>query len=220
MSVKYTRHAGVKFENNGTLRRFPGNTIICMVKADTATHRLLTWAHGRLAELKCIEGFSLLPPDSFHMTVMEGVCDQVREAGKWPAEVPMSASLDAVRGYYKKQLSSLPVPNSFSMGFDHIDSGDVVKLDLVPTDAVTKSQIGQYRDALAHATSLRFEGHDRYVFHISLAYMIRELDAAGREELRDTVAVIESRMAREFGTWQTGQPTLCYFDDMFSFVPE
>jgi hypothetical protein len=220
MSETFTRHAGVKFETDGSVRRFPGNTVICMVDPASDIHRLLVWAHERLAEMHCVDHFALLPEDSFHMTVMEGVCDQVRKPENWPTGIPSSASLDDVRGLFKEAVSRLDTPESFRMRFKAMDFQDVVKLDLVPADEAAGRQLAAYRDTLSEATTLRFGDHDRYVFHISLAYLIRELDSSELNEFQQAVSVIESRMETEFGTWNSGPPALCYFDDMFRFVPE
>ncbi|TEA18068.1 hypothetical protein C8034_v011367 [Colletotrichum sidae] len=43
---------------------------------------------------------------SFHMTVFEGVCDQVRQPGYWPSDLASNAPLETCNTHFEKTLSS------------------------------------------------------------------------------------------------------------------
>src|SRR5262245_53622902 len=86
---------GGKFNPDGSVRRFPGNTIIFHLSTDSPLQVLLRALYNKLdnaADLRHL--YTLLPPDSWHMTIFEGVCDEVRRPGYWPSDLPMNASLE------------------------------------------------------------------------------------------------------------------------------
>ena len=211
---------GKKFNTDGTVRNFPGNTIICMLAPDSRVYQLMVQAQERLAKMGCFKKFAMLPSSSLHMTVIEGVCDQVREEGKWPSSLPLSTPLAEVRQFFKEQVSEISAPSSFRMSFMGVGTGNVIKIDIKPADETEEESMARYRDEVASRTGLRLAGHDTYAFHISLAYRIEDLSVPEMAELDATVSVLAQSLTETFGCLETGPPQLCFFEDMFSFVPD
>jgi hypothetical protein len=61
---------------------------------------------------------------------------------------------------------------------------------------------------------IRHRDHDRYVFHMSMAYMIRHPSEAERGRLVSRLADELPRLPSRF---TLGAPEYCHFDDMFAF---
>ncbi|NJN16631.1 MAG: DUF1868 domain-containing protein [Oscillochloris sp.] len=80
-SIGYTREVGRKFHPDGSARLFPGNTVICFAAASEPLYQAAVGLQDRLRTTSYGHRFALLPPPSFHMTVIELLCDQVREQG-------------------------------------------------------------------------------------------------------------------------------------------
>ena len=74
----YGEQIGKKFEPDGSPRWYPGNTVIAVVTAGSSGYAAMT----RVREMALASGIGdtliLLPEDSYHMTVLRGLNDQVR----------------------------------------------------------------------------------------------------------------------------------------------
>ena len=97
--------------------------------------------------------------------------------------------------------------------------GNVVAIELLPQDIETENNLSVYRNQVSKATGVRFPDHDTYIFHISLAYQLIQLDAEEQQELSRALAKIDSHLNDTFGVLDTNSPLLVFFDDMFKFVP-
>ncbi|MBC2663885.1 hypothetical protein H7F50_19460 [Novosphingobium flavum] len=64
---------------------------------------------------------------------------------------------------------------------------------------------------------IRTAGHDRYRFHITLAYLIRNLDDVEQREFRATYSAVHAELARRCPIIELGQPEYCSLEDMFHF---
>ena len=83
------KNIGTKFNADGTVRRFPGNTIISMVNHGKDIFAHFLHIRALLEASRAAACVTLLPLDSIHMTVIEGVCDQVRREGYWTSLLPL-----------------------------------------------------------------------------------------------------------------------------------
>jgi hypothetical protein len=217
---RYTPFVGSKFYSDGTARTFPGNTIICFV--DPHRHANVfqecVWAQEQLQGMQCRYKFSFLPPDSFHMTVFELLCDQVRTPQKWSRFLPLSASLEETDRFFLSTVSETPAPAGFRIRYRFIRWPTSIEVE--PADQETALALQNYRNRISEITGVRFPDHDSYRFHITLAYPLIELEPAEQRELLATFERIEQRLGRSFGTFDAASPQLVFFDDMFKFVPE
>lgn len=219
-STKYTLAVGSKFHADGTVRAFPGNTIICTVdpQQQSVVYRQALWAQQALRAMQCSDKFAFLPPASFHMTVMELLCDQVRTASNWSDRLPLTASLDETDRFFIKTAASVPAPNAIRMRFSHMRQPGLIALE--PCDEETATSLTDYRDAIAQVTGVRFANHDSYGYHISLVYNLIELDAQDQLEVNTTFQRINEHLEKSFGMFEPDAPELVFFDSMFEFVPE
>ncbi len=218
-SSQYTSFVGSKFHPDGAARTFPGNTIICFV--DPQRHANVfqecVWAQEQLQGMQCRYKFGFLPPDSFHMTVFELLCDQVRTIQKWSRFLPLSASLEETDRFFLSKVSEAPAPAGFRMRYRFIRWP--ASIEVKPADQETERALWSYRNQVSEITGVRFPDHDSYRFHITLAYPLIELESTEQREVLMTFEKIEQRLGRSFGTFDAASPQLVFFDDMFKFVP-
>ena len=213
---------GYKFHTNGEVRYFPGNTIICPVtRAQPGLLAAVSLTQDRLKAAPFAAAYSFLPPDSFHMTMFEGVLEEKRRPELWPAAVPLDAPLDRVTAHFVAKLRTVPFEQEFRMrcqGLSLSASGGL-QIDLVPADAASEQVLRQSRDLLADLLQYRSPSHASYGFHISLAYLVKWLPGEQLGSLRDGLAAGSAALARSIDIVTLGPAYLTRFDTMFRFEP-
>lgn len=216
---RYTHEVGRKFHADGSPRMFPGNTIICFVDPESPIGRAGQAFQADLARQPFGRKFAPLPPASFHMTVMELLCDQVRAPERWSSELALDAPLAATDAFFIERAAPIDPPGAIVMAVDTLAHRGGLMITLQPATAAVAAGLRAYRDALAAATGVRAPDHDRYGFHISLAYRLIELEDAEQRALADFAAGWTARVRAAAAEVALGRPTLTFFDDMFRFVP-
>ncbi len=218
-TTAYTREVGRKFHADGTARLFPGNTIICFVAPESPVGQAAIAFQEAVRQTAFGSAFTLLPPASFHMTVMELLCDQVRAPERWSAQLPLDAPLAQTDDFFLARVPAIPAPERLAMQVVGLFHRDNLMLTLQPADGATAEALRSYRAAVAAATGVRFPDHDTYGFHISLAYRLLQLDAAQEEGLNELFAASLPRLQAAGASIALPPPVLTGFDDMTRFVP-
>jgi hypothetical protein len=216
---RYTREVGRKFHPDGTPRRFPGNTIICFVEPDSPLGAVAQAFQQALGAVPLGHKFALLPPPSFHMTVMELLCDEVRTPERWSPLLPLDAPLAATDAFFLERVPPITAPSHRTVRVTGIAHLNHLWLTLEPADEATAAALHAYRNAVAGATQVRFPDHDRYQFHLSLAYRLIELDAGEEEALAALANTWQPRLRAAGASIALPPPVLTGFDDMFRFTP-
>jgi hypothetical protein len=212
---------GHKFHADGSVRHFPGNTIICIADPAGQAYQDATWVQDELLKTPYSHKFAMLPPSSFHMTVFDLLCDAVRTPEKWSSKLALDAPLIQTDEFFIDAVQNVPAPDNFRMTFQHLNLGtNGLSLYLKPIDDAMNQLIRGYRDQLADATGVRQPNHDTYAFHLSLAYRILQTTDDEEAQLIALADRINARLSDSFGVFDTGQPMLTFFDDMFAFLPE
>lgn len=208
--------AASKFAPDGTARHFPGNTIISFVPPGSPEAQLLEQASGHLGEALAAD-FVTLPPSSWHMTVFELLCDQVRDAAHWSRFLDLDAPLDTVDEFFAGRVPTVATPDQINMRFERIFVGEhALGVQIEPEDSATADVLREYRQGLSEATGVRFPNHDSYRFHVTLAYALQRSDGQGQHDF-DSVA---ERAERDLAgaRFAMPQPVLTYFSDMTDFA--
>lgn len=213
-----TAAVGQKFHADGSVRAFPGNTIICFMSPDSHTYQRVEWLQTEMKQLPFAHKFSFLPPSSFHMTVMELLCDQVRVAERWSAALPLEAPLTEMDAYFMARVPQIAPPANIRMRFKGVSQHSLA-LYLEPADEETAVSLRTYRQAVSEKTAVRFADHDTYQYHISIAYRLYHLTDAEEAALEAQVHAANQILHKHFGLFQPPPPQLTFFDDMFAFYP-
>jgi len=205
-----------KFAPDGSVQPFPGNTIVCHVSPSSPLYESLFELHTKLKNSQFAPLITLLPPESWHMTVFEGVCDKVRAPGYWPAHIETlkyCTSLFATR-LRKFDLGQSKPPYRLKItGFDPLEIGIGVSVE--GKGMMEDRRIRDVRDRLADVLEIRHPNHETYGFHLSVAYLLRHLTDEQEADLTDLLMEHWEGMPKEF-EFERG-PEFCTFENMFAF---
>ena len=189
MRQRYTKHVGEKFHEDGKARAFAGNSIICLVPGNSDSMRTLLRLRDQIDSQPWRTRFAMLPPSSYHMTLFDLVCDQVRTPEHWTSALPLDAPLAKVDAFMEERWSDLPPAPTPAMRFSSLTVGDYITIQLVPENSQAELQLRTYRNLLAEVFGIRHPGHETYAFHITLAYAVTRLT---RREQKQAQIVCEA----------------------------
>lgn len=215
---KYPSGVPDKFDPDGNVQHFPGNTIICHLSNSTDLYSSLLVLYERLEQRPLSHLYALLPPSSWHMTVFEGADDHRRKPGYWPSNLAMDVPIEECTALFEKELSifdlqtALPYHLSI-VGFNALKSG--IALHIEPHTADNTALRG-LRDRLTGVLKIRQPNHDSYGFHMSLGYLLRYLTDDQKKELQSLLDDHFKDMPKEI---ELGPPEFCRFEDMFAYEP-
>lgn len=211
---------GRKFHADGKVRAYPGSTIVCHVAAERALVEKLDHLYERLRTAAAAHAYTLLPPSSWHMTLLVGICDQDRRLDRWPDGVALDAPLDDVTATIAARLKRHPLggPQRFRMRVARFAPlTDALILRLEPADADDNAAIRSLRDKIADRIGMRLAGHDDYTFHITFGYFVAE---PTDEEFTLLATLLEEELAdmrANLLPFEVGPGEYCLFNDMFCF---
>lgn len=221
--MRYTSAVGQKFNEDGSVRSFPGNTVICMVDPGSPTQKALVTTREIIRDgLGDVDRkYSYLPEDSYHMTVFDCVCDAIRKPEDWPNGFALDAPLKKVDEYLLRKWAEVGVPEEpFRMVFDRVGITDWTCLMLKPESESEEARIRGFRDELSRvfAIGASRSWHKEYFFHITLAYGIIVPEESDQPVVDATIAKANDYLRKCFGVYRASAPRLGFFNDMFSFT--
>lgn len=211
---------GKKFNADGSVRHFPGNTIICLLDRSCDAFRRVKELKDLLSGSAVKDCLVLLPDESIHMTAIEGVCDSVRESAFWVRDFSLDAPLTAVDDHMQEKWKGVPKLGRVRMRFDSLNVDTGISITLYPASYDDDKRIRDWRDIASETIGIRFPGHDRYRFHIGIAYGIRvprQVEAFCLEKIRDS---FNEACLREKFEFDLPDPELTFFENMFFFSRE
>ncbi|KAJ7935421.1 RNA ligase/cyclic nucleotide phosphodiesterase [Mycena leptocephala] len=218
-SPKYPPGVPSKFDPHGNVQHFPGNTIISHLSSSSEPelYNSVLALYDKLKNSHLSHLYTLLPPSSWHMTIFDGVCDQVRKPSRWPNDLSVDASLQECTSLFEKKLSSFDLqcdpPYRLSItGFEPLLTG--IGIHLEPSTIGENTRIRELRDRLSNALHIRRSNHKTYGLHLTVAYLLRFLTEEQDKELRKLLMDHFDGMPKQF---ELGAPEFCTFEDMFAF---
>ena len=215
--MKYGVQIGLKFHEDGTAARYPGNTVIADVRPGNPAYDVMAACLGMLRAAGMDDLFIRLPEDSYHMTVIRGVNDLVRDSRYWPDALAANVSMTDADAYMHTAVARVKNPGALRMRFECAAiTAEDFRIRLVPADDAQAKTLSHYRDAVADSIGLRLPGHDAYRYHITLAYTWRLPDAAQEERIH-ALAARMNEMLDEQGDVVLDPPHFAWYRDMLSF---
>jgi len=218
MMSEFTKHVNNKFHKDGKAREFLGNTVICHIPSHSPTMEILLELREAVMQEPWHQKMAMLPPSSYHMTVFELVCDQVRDAAHWTSLLPLGATMQETDDRFSQIWENLPAPPEFSISFDYLDIKDYITMRLKPSDDQANQIISDYRDQLSKAFGLHQPNHESYFFHISMAYAVRRLSNEDLEEAAGIVSKWKEKLEESLSTIDLQPARLTFFNDMTHFA--
>lgn len=213
----YPRWIGQKFTPSGAVLPYPGNTVVCHLSQNSPLRPKLLALYHDIQKQDFSSPFVLLPPSSWHMTVYEGVTDQIRTRDCWPGELPLDAPLPRCHAHIGSKLADfetgLELPFEMKIaGFEQLDDGIALKLEA--SSPATDSNLRTLRDCLSDTLLMHHPGHETYSFHLSIAYTLRHLTDYDRARVWQ---YLEGWRAKLPASLSLSDPEYCVYDDMFDF---
>jgi hypothetical protein len=216
-SPRYPGGIPGKFDKDGNVQPFPGNTIVCHISQSSELYASLLELYEKLRTGPHSHLYTLLPPPSWHMTVFEGVCDQVRKPGYWPSDLPVDAPLADCTAHFADKLAAFelrcdPPYRMRVRGIDPLEIG--LGLHLEFRDAEEQTRFRALRDRISETLNLRHPGHESYGLHLSIAYLLRHLT---EDQKADISSLVLDHLNGSPVDFDLGAPEFCTFEDMFAF---
>lgn len=206
-----------KFDDAGGLLRTPGVTTLCHIDRRSDAHAALVEMQHQMKSGPNAGAFAFLPPESFHMTVFDGVIDYRRGPGEWPAALPADAPVAEVEADWLARLDGFCLPGRFGIRATELLAGFSVSVaGATPED---EAALRVARDRLSDRLGLRRANHDSYRLHITLAYQIAWLDMAQAIEVLDRSEKAFATAEKALARFVIGPVEFCRFDTMHRFDP-
>jgi hypothetical protein len=215
----YSKHVGEKFNPDGSARLFPGNTILCHVAPDSATMASLQQFYKAILKEPWVTNYAMLPPSSYHMTVFDLVCDQVRKRENWTSLLPIDSPMEVVDAMVMEHWLDAPEPPQPKVMLDSLEIGDYITMRLKPKDEASDRQLRDYRDALSILFGIRHPNHESYFFHLTYAYGITSLEPSEKAAIAKFVEAWEPLLKKDLSMLALEPPVLRFFADMTHFTP-
>lgn len=218
MNKSQTKNIGRKFNEDGTVRFFQGNTIISKVKEDNSVYPIICDIANAFKNSDGGENYGFLPEESLHMTMIQGVVDIDRTSALWTRYLPLDAPLSEVDDFFEKAFREVRPLESTRMIFDYIDiSNATILVRFLPDTEEDAWHLKVFRDEVSDKLGLRFPDHDRYGFHISVAYQLWEHSEKQRVDVQAVRDRLERRLVHDRPTFVLRYPELTYFKNMYYF---
>ncbi|KAF8208717.1 RNA ligase/cyclic nucleotide phosphodiesterase [Mycena galopus ATCC 62051] len=213
---KYPTGIPNKFDPEGNVQRFKGNTIIAHLSPTSELYTSFLALHEKLKNSHLNHLYVLLPPSSWHATIFEGVCDKIRKPGRWPADLS-NATIEKCNSLYERRLSSFEIESESRYHFTVTKFKPLNKsgigMHLEPS-AEDEPRLRQLRDRLSKLLGIRAKDHKTYAFHLSVAYLLRYLTEEQEQQLSELLTDHFEGMPKEL---ELGPPEFCTFEDIFTF---
>ncbi|ELC2815968.1 DUF1868 domain-containing protein [Salmonella enterica] len=220
---------GQKFSPNGKAEKYKGCTIICNTNKSSDL-----FASMLKIQVKIQRDFGdvivLLPPDSYHMTVMELTSGEAKKP--WPHNTPFDLSQKEVTETIKKMLigKNLGFTEEVTMQIDfkrHLSLPEkwnekkqpALIIPLKPQTNHDQEILRKFRDTIASITGVRKKNHDNYFFHTTFGYQLKPMSANNYKEFKVEYKKWLSYLHEKSTPITFSNPLLCYFEDMLEFKP-
>ena len=218
--MTYGKTIGIRFYEDGSARRFSGNTVVADVTPEVPAYPVMRKLEQMVLDAGFRENYILLPADSYHMTVSQGINDQNRGPDRWPAALPPDATMEQADAFFAAAVNRAGLPGPVLMRFDELYAGPTcVIAHLQPADETQEKILRDFRDRAAAELGLRIPGHETYRFHISLAYTRIVPEGADAERLAALKKEINALLAAQ-PPFETTAPYIAYFNDMLAYSHE
>ncbi|QND51307.1 DUF1868 domain-containing protein [Phyllobacterium sp. 628] len=222
---EYTSAVGYKFSADGSVKPFPGNTIICHVPQqgeNSDYFDALLDVFREAQHLDSMRKITLLPPSSYHMTVFEGASEGIRKAGAWPRDVSLDAPMDECSRILSAKLQEFKLNCELPLRMKvdpspPVDRASALTLKLLPVDEAENAKLRKVRDQLSDYLGMSSPGHAAYRFHTTLGYQIRSFDPDEESRFQILWEKWRNDIMRKSPVIHFGAPEYCIFKDMYAF---
>jgi hypothetical protein len=204
-----------KFDDKGNPLLFPGCTIICNIPLNTNLSNLISTFQKKLENFNPKKTYFYLPPSSFHMTLFD-CCNLItKNTNNWPSNIDPNMDYKDVAVELNKRIKSYIFPEKLNLKLNMFFGGYSIVLE--PYSEEDEKILRNCRDELSSLLKIKFENHQRYTFHITLAYILRELNKNEIKSLIEFNKQLSFDFSKKFPKITLTKPEMCTFEDMLEF---
>lgn len=206
------------FHPDGTVRRFPGNVVLCRIGSGNTAFGTIASIQSALQQESFARKFAFMPAAGLHMTVFDGAQAERRHDGYWPADMS-DEGLGAVNARFAEKLADLDVPAGFRMKPTAVtldpQRGSVIRL--VPGDHGERRRLDVLRERLAERLEIHVDDHPKYEFHVTMSYLLAPLDTGEEQAVRKAHGALTVHLGRALSMLEVGAPEFCTFENVFYY---
>lgn len=209
------KEAENKFDHNGKPLPFPGCSIISKIPIKSDLFYEIKLLQLIYNDLNPDKAYTYLPKTSFHMTLFDCCNVNTFNTQYWPKNIVADNNFKKIAYVLSKRIKNLKFPDKFDLKLKKLFGG--YSMILEGNTKKDEKIIRDYRNKLSDLLGIRFENHETYSFHITLAYILRKLkDDEIKKVIKINFRLLEG-FVKKFPIIQIEKPELCTFENMYEF---
>ena len=204
-----------KFDHNGKPLPFPGCSIISKIPLKSDLFYEIKLLQLKYKDLSPEKAYTYLPATSFHMTLFDCCNVNTVNTPYWPKKIVEDNNYTKIAYVLSKRIKKYIFPDKFDLKLKKLFGGYSIILE--GNTNKDEKIIRDYRNKLSDLLGIRFENHETYSFHITLAYILRKLkDDEIKKVIKINFRLLEG-FVKKFPIIQIEKPELCTFENMYEF---
>ena len=212
----YTLKGGEnKFDDKGNPLPYPGCTIICNIPLNTPLSDQIISFQKNLEKFNPEKTYFYLPSSSFHMTLFDCCNLNTKNTKYWPTDIDPDMDYKDIAIELNKRIQNYIFPEELNLKLKMFFGGYSIVLE--PFSEKDEKILRNCRDELSSLLKIKFENHQRYTFHITLAYILRELNKNEIKSLIEFNKQLSFDFSKKFPKITLTKPEMCTFEDMLEF---
>ena len=204
-----------KFDDKGNPLSFPGCSIICNIPLNTNLSDEISSFQKKIENFNPEKTYFYLPPSSFHMTLFDCCNLNTKNTNYWPSDIDPDMDYKDIAVELNKRIQNYNFPEKFNLKLKTFFGGYSIILE--PFSEKDQKILRNCRDELSSLLKIKFENHQRYTFHITLAYILRELNQIEINNLIEFNKKLSLDFIKKFSKITFTKPEMCTFEDMLEF---
>ncbi len=204
-----------KFDDRGNPLPFPGCTIIFNIPLNTNLSDQIISLQKNIENFNPEKTYFYLPPSSFHMTLFDCCNFNTKNTNYWPSDIDPDMDYKDIAVELNKRIQNYIFPKEFNLKLKMFFGGYSVLLE--PYSEKDEKILRNCRDELSSLLKIKFENHQRYNFHITFAYILRELNQIEIKNLIEFNKNLSLDFSKKFPKITFTKPEMCTFKDMLEF---
>ena len=204
-----------KFDDKGNPLVFPGCTIICNIPLNTNLSDEIISFQKKIENFNPEKTYFYLPPSSFHMTLFDCCNLNTKNTSYWPSDIDPDMDYKDIAIELNKRIQNYIFPKEFNLKLKMFYGGYSAVLE--PFSNKDEKILRDCRDDLSKLLKIKFENHLRYTFHITLAYILRELTEDEIKNLLEFNKDLFKEFDKKFPKIVLHKPEMSTFENMLEF---
>jgi len=133
----------------------------------------------------------------------------------WPTDIDPDMDYKDIAIELNRRIQNYIFPEELNLKLKMFFGGYSIVLE--PFSEKDEKILRNCRDELSSLLKIKFENHQRYTFHITLAYILRELNKNEIKSLIEFNKQLSFKFSKKFPKITLTKPEMCTFEDMLEF---